>query len=185
MDEQAIRERMGRILEEVRQQISTIRTGRATPSLVKDLVISVYNGTQSLKLIELATITTPDSQTISIAPWDKSILEEIKKGIEEANIGLTPVIVGEEIHINLPPMTAERREKYIRMLHDFLEKGRVAVRMVRQEAMKEVAKAFHEKQISEDQKLIEEEKIQKITDEFVSKINQAGEAKEAELQALS
>jgi len=181
MDETSIRSKMQDVLDVVITDIGTIRTGRATPALIEELVVAAYGGTQRLKVNELATITSPDPQTLVIDPWDKSIIGEIKQGILSANIGFNPSIDGEIIRISLPPLTTEDREKYVKLLSTKLESGRVMIRQVRSEAMREIKKDFEEKKISEDEKFGQEKKLQEITDEFVEKIDKAGENKEREL----
>lgn len=181
MDEDGIRFKMKDVLDLIVSDISSIRTGKATPALIEDLEISTYGGQQKLKVNELATITASDSQTIIIDPWDKSIIGEIKKGIESANIGMAPNIDGEIIRITLPPMTAEDRGKYVRLLSTKIENGRVMIRQIRSDAMRDIKKAFEEKELSEDEKFNEEKELQEITDEFVEKIEKAGESKKQEL----
>lgn len=184
MSEDEVRQKMEQVLSVVRQDIGTIRTGRATPSLVEDIVIPAYGGTQRLRVKELATITATDPQSLLISPWDKSIIGEIKKGIEQANIGLNPIIAGEDIRINLPPLTAEDRENYIRLLRQKLEAGRVGIRQARQDGMQEVKKQHEAKELSEDELFGAEKRIQVATDEFIGRIEEAGKAKESELRSL-
>jgi len=184
MDEASVRTRMQQVLNLVLGDISSLRTGRAMPSLVEGIVIPAYGGTQRLKVQELATITVPDTQTIMIDPWDKSIVGEIRKGILEANVGLNPTISGadgEVIRISLPPMTTEDREKYTKLLSGKLENGRIMVRQVRAEAMHDIKKAYEVKELSEDEKFENEKKVQGFTDEFVGQIDAAGERKKQEL----
>lgn len=184
MDETEIQSRMTKVVEDVRGDVGGIRTGRATPALVQDIVIPAYGGTQKLRLIELATITAPDPQTLVISPWDKSIIGDIKKGIEMANMGFVPLISGEEIRISFPPLTAEDRENYIRLLHQKLENGRIAIRKVRQDGMHDIKKKFEEKEISEDEKIRQEKRLQEITDQNIAKIDEIGKQKESELRSL-
>jgi len=181
MDESSLRLQMQKVLDLVLGDIGTLRTGRAVPSLVENIICPAYGGTQRLKIQELGTITAPDTQTLVIDPWDKSIIGDIKKGILEANVGLNPSIDGEIIRITLAPMTTEDREKYIKLLSGKLENGRIMVRQARGEAMKDIKKKFEEKEISEDMKFDDEKKVQEITDEFVKKIDEAGERKKQEL----
>ncbi len=181
MDEDKIRSKMQAVLDMVVVDIGSLRTGRATPALVEDLVIPVYGGQQKLKINELGTITAQDNQALIIEPWDKSIIGEIKQGILAANIGLNPVIDREVIRINLPPLTTEDRQKYVKLLSTKLENGRVMVRQIRAEAMREIKKEFEEKKLSEDEKFNQEKRLQEITDEFIEKIDQAGKTKEQEL----
>lgn len=179
-----IRQRMQTALDAVRQDAGTIRTGRATPALVENVVVEAYGGAQRLRVMELATITAPDPQSIIISPWDKSIIGDIKKGIEQANIGLTPVLAGEVIRINIPALTTEDRENYIKLLHQKLENGKVIVRQIRQEGMHEIRDKFEKKEISEDEKVLQEKRLQEITDEYTGKIEEVGKGKERELRSL-
>jgi len=181
MDEGQIRARMQKVLDLVLGDIGSLRTGRAMPSLVENIVCPAYGGTQRLKVQELGTISTPDPQTLVISPWDKSIIGDIRKGIQEANVGLNPSIDGEVIRISLPQMTTEDREKYARLLAQKLESGRIMIRQVRAEAMHEIKKAYEAKELSEDEQFEAEKKVQVLTDEFVAKIDEAGEHKKQEL----
>lgn len=168
-------------LDVIASDIAGIRTGRASPSLVENIVCPAYGGTQRLKVMELATIGAPDPSQIVITPWDKSIIGDIRKGILEANIGLNPSIDGEIIRIVIPPMTTEDREKYVKLLSGKLENGKVAIRQVRADEMKNIKDGFEKKEITEDDKFSFEKKLQEITDEFIKKIDEAGEKKKAEL----
>jgi len=111
MDETSIRTKMQQVVDLVSTDAASIRTGRVTPSLVEDITIDAYGGTQKLKVKEMATITSPDSQTIVLDPWDKSVIGEIRKGIALADVGLNPSVDGEIIRISFPPLTTEDREK--------------------------------------------------------------------------
>jgi ribosome recycling factor len=181
MDESSLKQKMQQVLDLVVGDVASIRTGRATPSLVENIVVAVYGGTQKLKVQELGTIAVSDPQTLTVSPWDKSIIGEISKGIMTANVGLNPVIDGEILRISLPPLTTEDREKYVKLLSAKLESGRVMIRQIRGEAMRDIKKAFEEKTLSEDEKFDREKRVQEITDEFVGKIDSVGETKKAEL----
>lgn len=184
MDEASIRSRMQQALELVTNDVGLIRTGRATGALVEGLVVSVYGGTQKLKINELATISVPDAQTLVIDPWDKSIIGEIRQGILAANVGMNPSIDGEILRISFPPLTTEDREKYIKLLSTKLENGRIMVRQIRGDAMRDAKKEFEEKKISEDEKFEKEKKTQTITDEYIGKIDELGKRKEQELRVI-
>ena len=172
---------MQQAVEMVRGDVGTIRTGRATPSLVEDVVIDAYGGQQQLRVVELATISAPEPRTIIVAPWDQNIIGEIKQGIEKAKSGLTPVIAGEVIRVNLPLMTSEDRDNYIKMLHQKLENGRISVRQVRQDGMHKIKREVEEEGLSEDNKILKEKKLQEITDEHIGQIDEIGKSKETEL----
>jgi ribosome recycling factor len=181
MDETSVRSKMQSSLDAVASDIAGIRTGRATPSLVENIVCPAYGGTQRLKVMELATISAPDPSQLIINPWDKSIIGDIRKGILEAGIGMNPSIDGEIIRISMPPMTTEDREKYVKILSGKLENGKVIIRQVRADEMHEIKKKFEAKEITEDEKFGGEKKLQEITDEFVGKIEEMGEKKKVEL----
>lgn len=184
MNESKVQKDMQEVLDLVTSDVGSIRTGRATPAIVEGIGVSVYGGQQMLKINELATITTADSQSIVIDPWDKSIVGEIKKGIEAANVGLNPSIDGEVIRISLPPMTTEDRDKYVKLLKSKIENGRIMIRQIRGEAMKDIRSAFEDKGITEDEKFAEEKGLQNITDDYIEKIEKIGESKEEELTGL-
>lgn len=181
MDEDRVRQEMSSVIDLVSSDIATIRTGRASPALVEDIIIPAYGGAQKLKIIELGSITAPDAQTIIIDPWDKSIIGEIRQGLLAANIGLTPVIAGEIIRLSLPPLTTEDRENYVKLLRSKLEQGKVMIRHSRSDAMRDIKKAFEDKVLSEDQKFSAEKRAQELTDDFISQIDSLGEAKQKEL----
>jgi ribosome recycling factor len=184
MDEAGVRSKMQQVVSLVIGDIGVIRTGRATSSLVEGLELSLYGGTQKLKLQEVATISTPDPQTIVIDPWDKSIIGEIRQGILAANVGMNPSIDGEIIRISMPPLTTEDREKYVKLLSTKLENGRVMIRQLRSDTMHEIKKSFEEKALSEDEKFNSEKRLQEITDEFIVKIEEVGEKKKQELLSV-
>jgi len=171
---------MQKVLELLHQDISSVRTGRATPALVDTISVLVYGGTTRMKVMEVATVVASDAQTLSITPFDKSILDEIQKGILEANTGFTPSNDGQVIRINIPPLSEERRKELIHLMKQKLENGRIMVRQARQDAMNDIKKS----DLSEDEKRRIEKEIQRITDDFMEKIEAMGEGKEKELMQL-
>lgn len=181
MDESSIRTKMQSAVDVVTSDIAGVRTGRAMPSLVENIMVPAYGGTQRLRVMEVAGITSPDPTQIVINPWDKSIIGDIKKGIMEANIGMNPSIDGEVIRIVMQPLTTEDREKYVKLLSQKLENGRVMVRQVRADEMHEIKKKFEAKELTEDDKFAQEKKLQEITDQFIGKIEEMGERKKTEL----
>ena len=184
MDDSLVRSKMQVVMELVNSELSTIRTGRATGAIVEDLYVSVYGGQQKLKIKELGTISATDPQTLTIEPWDKSIAGEIRQGIQKANVGLNPSLDGEIIRISMPPLTTEDREKYVKILSGKLENGKVMIRQIRAEFMKEIKDLFEKKEISEDEKFRQEKKLQELTDEFVENVESTGKKKEEEILHL-
>ena len=172
------RSKMQKILEVLRNDLATVRTGRAAPSLVENIVINAYGGTQKLRVMELATIGSSDPQTLVITPFDQSIIGEIQKGIAQANVGLNPAIDGQLIRISIPQLSQERRQELIHLMKQKLENGKIMVRQVRHEAMSGIKK---QKEISEDEISRLEKEIQKLTDELIEEIEGMGKKKEEEL----
>ena len=170
--------RMQKILEVLKNDLATVRTGRAVPSLVETISISAYGGSARLKVMELATTVATDTQTLVITPFDQSTIHEIVKGIQEANIGLNPVVDAPIIRISIPPLSQERREELIHLMRQKLENGKIMARQVRQDAMNDIKKA---EDLSEDEEARLEKEVQKATDDTMAQIEAMGKQKEAEL----
>lgn len=173
--------KMLKALEIIRGDLGTIRTGRATPALVENVVVAVYGGTQKLRIMELGTITTSDSRTIVIMPFDLSIIEEINKSLQVANLGLTPVLEGDVIRISIPALSEERRQEYLKLAKQKLEMGRIMIRQIRHAAMDEIKKTLEAKEISEDDQKRLEKNLQTLTDELMAEIDEIARKKEEEL----
>ena len=183
MDQQLIsktKEQMAKALEILSSEVSTIRTGKAAPSLVESISVSVYNGTTRLKIMELATITSTDPQTLVLTPFDASIIEEIRKGIMDSGSGLNPASDGQVLRISIPPLSEERRQELIQMMHQKLEGGHVMIRQMRHEALSDLKK----EELPEDENSRMEKEIQKLTDEFTGLIDSLGKKKEEELMQV-
>lgn len=172
---------MGKVMEVLRTDLATVRTGRAAPFLVENIVIPAYGGSARLKVMELATIVASDPHTLIVTPFDVSIIGEIQKGIMETNVGLTPTIDGQVIRISIPPLSEERRQQLIKLMHQKLENGRIMIRQVRQEAMSVIKKQFADKTISEDDNFRLEKEVQKLTDDYTAGIEMMGKKKGEEL----
>ncbi|OGG01904.1 ribosome recycling factor [Candidatus Gottesmanbacteria bacterium RBG_16_52_11] len=178
------RDRMRKAIEVTVADLSSVRSGRATPGLVEQITVSAYGGSQTLKLMEMATITTTDAKTLVIAPFDPSQIRDIEKAILEANVGFTPVVDGEVIRITIPPLSEERRREYLKLAKAKLEAGRIMVRQVRHDALKELKRNEDEAGISEDQRNNGEKRVQELTDEMIAEIDRLGTKKETELMQV-
>ncbi|MBI4084506.1 MAG: ribosome recycling factor [Candidatus Levybacteria bacterium] len=184
MDQQVLNElhqKIQKVLDVLKTDISTIRTGKASPALVENVVLRAYGGSVQLKVMELATIGASDPHTLVITPFDHTVIQEIEKGIREANIGLSPVVDGQIIRISIPPLSEERRQELIKSMRHKLENGRIMVRQVRHEEMSVIKKAHDDKTISDDDMHRMEKEVQKIVDETMQTIDGMGEQKEKEL----
>ncbi len=170
--------RMHKVLDLLKTDLATIRTGRATPALVENIVITTYGGSTKLKVMELATVAAIDTQTLVITPFDQSIIRDIEKGIQEANTGLNPVIDAPIIRITLAPLSQERRKELIHLMKQKLENGKIMIRQARQDAMNDLKK---DDLLSEDELRRLEKEVQKVTDDFMSETDAMGKKKEEEL----
>jgi len=184
MDEQALlsdlRSKMAKVLEVLRTDLGTVRTGRAAPSLVENIVVSVYGNTTKMRVMEVATVAAQDNQTLLLTPFDNSIIGEIRKGIEDANVGLNPTIDSQFIRISIPPLSEERRKELIHLMRQKLENGKIMVRQVRHEGMDAIKKM----ESSEDTTSRLEKEVQKVTDETTLEIESMGKKKEEELTQI-
>lgn len=175
---------MHKAFDVTKLDLMSIHSGRATPALIENMVISAYEGSQRMRLMEMATITTMDAKTLVISPYDPSVIRDIEKSIQEANVGLTPVVDGEIIRITIPPLSEERRQEYIKLARTKLEAGRIMVRQVRAEAMKDLKNSEADNKISEDEQKHGERLVQELTDEMIAEIDALGDRKEADLMQI-
>jgi ribosome recycling factor len=171
--------RMRGAIQALEEDLAGIRTGRATPALVEKLPVDYY-GTPT-PLIQLASIGVPESRSLLIRPFDASSLKAIERAIQASDLGLTPNNDGKSIRLNLPPLTEERRRELVKIVHNRVEEGRVAIRNVRRDIMRDLREFEGEKMISEDERKRGEEELQKITDRFIEEVNAIGERKEKEI----
>ena len=173
--------RMGKILSLFVNDISSIRTGRATPGLIENVVVTVYGG-QKMKLIELGSIGVPDVRSLTFQPWDQTLIREIANGIMTSGTGMNPVVDGSLIRMNLPMLTVEQREDYVKLLVRKLEAARVMIRDARADFRNGLQKAKQDKTVSEDEFKKDETELQKITDEFIKKLEDLSGKKELEIR---
>ena len=166
----------------LKTELAQIRTGRANVSLVSDISVDAYDSKLMIK--ELGQITTPEPTVLLISPWDKSIITNIVGGIAKANIGLNAVVDGELVRIAIPPLTAERREQFIRQMHTILEKYRVEIRQIRHEFIEKLRGKKQLGEIGEDEEKRQKVEVQKLHDEFIEVIEVAGKVKEKELRQV-
>lgn len=161
------------ILNFYKTDISSIRTGRATPALVEDLLVEAYG--QKMTVKELASINTPEPRTVVIQPWDKSVLEAISSAIQKSSVGLAPIADGDVIRLNIPQLTEERRKDFIKVLKQKTEAARIKIRQAREEVIKTFA------DMNEDQTFRSKADLQKTVDEYNKKLEELEKKKEAEL----
>lgn len=168
-----------KIISDLKLEISSLRTGRASPALVEDLQVEAYGSKQPLK--SLAAISTLDARSIGIQPWDKAMLPAIEKAIQSSPLGLAPIADKDLIRLSLPQLTEDRKKDLVKILNTKLEVSRIQMRRMRDDAMKEVEKRAKAKEISDDQKFREKQEIEKIIGEYNKKLDETGETKEKEI----
>nr|WP_274521537.1 ribosome recycling factor [Providencia rettgeri] len=170
---------MEKSLEAFKNQISKVRTGRASPSLLDGITVEYYGSATPLR--QLANVTVEDSRTLAISVFDRSMSTAIEKAIMASDLGLNPSSAGTVIRVPLPPLTEERRKDLIKVVRGEAEQGRIAVRNVRRDANDKVKALLKDKEISEDDERRSQDDIQKLTDSYIKKVDEALAQKEAEL----
>lgn len=173
-----LRDDMSKPVEHVLQEFSKLHTGKANPSMVETLDVEAYGST--MKLRDLAAITTPDARTIQIQPWDKTVVAEIERALIAANVGITPLVAGEVIRMPIPDLSGERRAELCKVAQGIAEQGRVSVRGIRKEALDSLKEAQKDGLPEDDFKRAEKD-VQEETDSHVARINKNLADKESEL----
>ncbi len=174
--------RMRGAIQVLHDDLAAIRTGRANPGLVEKMPVEYY-GTPT-PLMQLASISVPEPRSLMIKPFDPTTLKVIEKAIQASELGLNPNNDGKVIHLNLPPLTEERRRDLVKHVHHRLEESRVAIRNIRRDAHNDMRDFEKEKLISEDDLERGEEDLQKLTDRFIEEIGEMGKKKEAEIMEV-
>ena len=172
------KESMNNAVEHLIKELRTIRAGKATPSMLANVMVDYY-GSQT-PLSQVANVSTPDARTLSIQPWEKSMLQAIEKAIQIANLGFNPMNNGDVIMINVPPLTEERRKGLAKQAKAEAEHAKVGIRNARKDANNDIKKT----DISDDMKKISEDDVQKLTDTFVKKIDETLAVKEKEIMTV-
>jgi len=174
-----IKDSMQKTIESTQRSLNTIRTGRANASLLDRISVDYYGAETSLK--SLATISTPDSTTITIAPFDKGSMAQIEKAISLSDIGLTPNNDGQVIRLNIPTLTSDRRKEFVKLAGKLAEEGKVALRNIRRDGVEAIRKQEKSHEISEDEARNLQNEIQKITDQYITKVEELLAAKEKDI----
>ncbi|GFO71332.1 ribosome recycling factor [Bathymodiolus japonicus methanotrophic gill symbiont] len=174
--------RMDKSIEALKKSFTKIRTGRAHPSLLDQVVVSYYGADTPLS--QVANVTVDDSRTLAVTPWEKSLMQAIEKAIMSSDLGLNPVTNGNIIRVPLPMLTEERRRDLVKVVKAEAENGRVSIRSIRRDANTEIKEALKEKMVSKDEAHSGEEKVQKITDDYIKQVERLLEEKEADLLSI-
>ena len=174
--------RMTKSVESLKHELAHIRTGRATTALLDNIRVNYYGS--DMPLSQVATVAVQDARSLTITPWEKTMVGPVEKAILGSDLGLTPTTAGTVIRINLPPLTEQRRKELSKHVHHEGENAKVAVRNVRRDAMQHVKELLKEKKITEDEERRAEEDVQKLTDKAIKDVDAVVKAKEDELMAV-
>jgi ribosome recycling factor len=174
-----LRDRMNRAVQTLELDYRRLRTGRASISLVDEIRVDYYGSATPLS--QLSTLTVADPRTIVIQPWDTSVVGEVEKAILKSDLGLTPMNDGKAVRINIPPLTAERRRDLVKVVKKKAEESKVAVRNIRRDIIEKTKELKKDKKVSEDEQFRAQDEIQKITDDYVKKIDTIYSTKEKEI----
>ncbi|MFO1476265.1 MAG: ribosome recycling factor [Verrucomicrobiota bacterium] len=175
-------EKMLKTEQVVVNEFAGVRTGKASSGLVENIMVEVY-GSQ-MRIRELAGITTPEPRTLAIQPWDANSLHPIEKAIQKANLGLSPAVQGRLIRIFFPELSQERRQEFVKIIRKMAEDGRVAIRHIRRDTMDLLKKHAHDSGTTEDDEKAAEKEVQKLTDDYIAKIDAHLAAKEKEIMTV-
>jgi len=173
---------METVIEDFRRKVATVRTGRAAVSLLDNIMIDYY-GTPT-PLAQMASVHAPEPQMLTVQPWDQTQLGAVEKAIRAADLGLNPSNDGKLVRIPIPPLTEERRKQLAKQVHDIAEDHRTAVRNVRRDANERLKKMLKDKQISEDAERDGLEEVQKLTNSYISRIDDLAKSKEHEITSV-
>lgn len=177
-----IEDKMDKAVAALRSDLLVIRTGRASPALVEKLMVECYGSLMPLN--QMATIAVPEPRLLTIRPWDISLIGNIEKAILKSDLGLTPHNDGKIIRLPIPALTDERRRDLSKMVGRRVEEARVAIRNLRRDGLKELSDLQKNKEISEDDFYKGKEDLQKLTDEYIKKVDELGELKQAEIMEV-
>ncbi len=179
---QKARQRMEGAIEALRREFAGVRTGKASPALLDSVKVEAYGSTMPIN--QVGTVSAPEPRMLVVQPWDKSLIKAIEKGLRESDLGLNPSNDGQVIRIPIPALTEERRKEYVKMVHKLTEEARVAVRNVRRDANDEIKHRQKDEGLSEDDIRREQGEVQKLTDQYIAKIDELMKHKEAEIMEV-
>jgi ribosome recycling factor len=176
------RTRMEKVIEDFRHKLGTVRTGRASTSLLDNITVEYYGA--QMPLNQVATIHAPEASLLTVQPFDPSLINEIEKALRTSELGINPSNDGKLIRIPIPPLTEERRKQMVKVVHDMAEDHKTAIRNIRRDSNDKLKKALKDKTISEDEEKGGLDDVQKLTDQFVTKIGELSKHKEDEIMKV-
>ena len=176
------KQRMESALDSLRREFGAVRTGKASPALLDTVRVEAYGS--RVPLNQVGTVSAPEPRMLTVQPWDRGLMKDIERALRESDLGLNPSNDGQIIRIPIPALTEERRKEYVRLLHKLSEEGRVAVRQARKDANDELKGRQKKEGLSEDDIRREEKEVQKLTDQYIAKVEEMVKHKEAEVMEV-
>lgn len=176
------KDKMNHSIEATEREFAAIRTGRATPALLDRIKVEYYGS--EMPIVQVATVSVPEARQLLISPWDKAVLPAIQKAIHASDLGLTPNSDGSTIRLEIPTLTEERRKELTKIVHHKAEEGKISIRNVRRDANEHLDKREKAKELSEDDVERGKKEIQKLTDEFIAKVDQLTAKKVEEIMEV-
>jgi len=177
-----LRAKLSKSLDFLKSELNQLRTGRPSPSLIENIQVEAYDTKMTVK--ELGTISVLDSQNLAVSVWDKSLLKVIAGAIRESELKLNPVVDGDVVRVPLPALTEERRKDLVKLVSSKVEETKNAIRSIRQDFMKEIDRAFTDKEMGEDEKFTGKEEVEKVVKEFVDESDELGDNKKEEIMKV-
>jgi ribosome recycling factor len=182
--EKAVTAEMEKALTHYEKELTAVRTGKAQVAMIEDIKVECYGGTTNMRLRDVASLAAPDVNMLTIQPWDKGIIGDIERAINMSHLGLTPIVDGDLIRLEIPRMTTTRRDELSKLVGQKMESSKIDIRNIRKDIQNMMKDAQKSKKVSEDFEKRMAKTLQDITDNFVGKIDEKGEKKKAELKAL-
>lgn len=182
IDLQDLKRRMDGAINAFKHDIASLRTGRASANVLDPVTVDAYGS--RVPLNQVANITVPEPRMLSVSVWDRQMVGAVDRGIRESNLGLNPIIDGQNLRIPLPELNEERRKSLVKVAHDYAEKSKVAIRHVRRDGMDDLKKAEKDGDIGKDEARIQSEKVQKMTDDTISEVDRLLGEKEKEIMQV-
>jgi ribosome recycling factor len=176
------KKRMDDALEALRREFATVRTGKASPALLDTVRVEAYGS--KMHVNQVATVHAPEAGLLVVQPYDKSLLVDVERAIQAANLGLNPANDGNVIRVPIPPLNQERRKEYVKLLHKMAEEGRVSIRHARRIVREELHKKIKDHEVSEDEGRRREDALERLTHDYIAKIDELVGHKESEVMAI-
>jgi len=173
-----------KVIEGLKEDLKSIRTGRANPSLVENMLVDAYGGQSKLRLLELATITTDGVSALSIIPFDPSVISDIEKSILKSPLGISPLVQGNKVTLKIPALSEEQREKFIKYVGQKVEERKGIIRNLRDNARKSIKLSFEKKEMTEDDKFRQEKEIDLASQKYMEEIELHREHKKVEIREV-